>query len=133
MGLFSRLGALKASFPAVEVVVPRLHFWKSFCSPKPYVFASIVNAESAAVGKVWFGILPIFDRIYLFYIEIFSEHWGRNYATAAMAHLVDKYRMPVMPVKPSNASLAYWNKLRKSPRRDAYAGLCSQGVLRVAT
>ena len=96
-----------------------LHFWKSFCSPNPDVAALIVTSAGIAVGQVAFGISPVFDRVYLFDIQVLPAYWRRGYASATIAHLVEKFRMPLTPVSPPDVSQRFWKKLRKTARAAA--------------
>ncbi|EXJ09675.1 GNAT family N-acetyltransferase [Nitrincola nitratireducens] len=90
-----------------------VNYYKTFTSPNPDYNVSIFNTTDELVGTAIYAESPIFDRIYLFNIEVIQRFQRKGYATAFLLYLAQTYRHPITAVKELHGASGFWNSARK--------------------
>lgn len=94
-------------------VITRLHYWKTFTSPNPDVYATIFNEEGAQVGRATYAVSPFLDRVYVFEIDVACEHRRKGFATALLRYLSQTYGRPITAIKELDSAHAFWDRARR--------------------
>jgi|SRR5664279_639306 len=112
---FIRRGSAEAIDQIPEItIVTRLHYWKSFTSPNPDVYATFFNKEGAQVGHAKYAVSPLFDRVYVFNLGVTSGYRRKGYASALLRHLSKTYdKLPITAVKELESAYAFWDHARR--------------------
>lgn len=88
------------------------NYYKAFTAPNSDIKAAIYNAAGDQVGIATYAVSPLFDRVYLFNIEIFADYRRRRYALALLWHLAQTYGQPISPVKELFGANSFWTVAR---------------------
>lgn len=97
-----------------RITVKETHkFYRTFTSPNPNNQSCIYNENGARVGSVVYGVSPLFDRIYIYQIEIDKEHRRKGFATAFLMYLTRNHDQPITAVKELERSYSFWDTARK--------------------
>jgi GNAT superfamily N-acetyltransferase len=89
------------------------NYYKAFTAPNPDYEAVILNSTGDEVGTATYAVSPVFDRVYLFEIEITPEHRRQGYATAMLWHLAKTYGQPITAVKELYSANSFWTAARQ--------------------
>jgi GNAT superfamily N-acetyltransferase len=89
------------------------NYYKAFTAPNPDYDAVIRNSTGDEVGTATYAVSPLFDRVYIFEIEITPEHRGQGYATALLWHLAKTYGQPITAVKELYSANSFWSAARR--------------------
>lgn len=119
LGLRRDTRRIEPSRPTIEVTTAPM-YEGTFTSPNPYLEASLSNVDVGRVGRATYTVSPLFDRVYVFSIEIESELRGRGYGLAFLQYLSDKYKLPITAIKELHSASNFWNSAR---------GLASSGLI----
>lgn len=97
-----------------SITVKETHkFYRTFTGPNPDNRASIYNEVGDCVGSAVYGVSPLFDRVYIYQIEINQKYWRNGFATAFLAYLTRNYHQPITAVKELERSYSFWDVVRK--------------------
>ncbi|WP_299204291.1 GNAT family N-acetyltransferase [uncultured Amphritea sp.] len=89
------------------------NYYKAFTSPNPDHNARIYNAAEVLVGKTTFAVSPLYDRVYLFDIEVIPEYRRQGYATAVLRYLTGTYNHPITAIKELYGASDFWASARR--------------------
>lgn len=103
------------SLPAVSFQ-EAANFYKSFTSPNPDINAVVLDAAGHKVGRVTYAVSPLEDRLYLFQISIDQPSRRRGFGLAALVHIAQRYRLPIVPVKELYSP--FWSAARELKATD---------------
>ncbi|MFC3282012.1 GNAT family N-acetyltransferase [Litchfieldella rifensis] len=88
-------------------------YWKSPVSPNPDFKVEVFNDSGTSVGIASYGVSPIFDRVYVFGLDIDPEFRRQGYGLAFLWHLACRHRLPISPVKELQPAKQFWNAARR--------------------
>lgn len=100
--------------PSVAVQLATTPGPKNFVEPNPDYRAVILNAQQEKVAAATFGISPLNDTVYLYQIEVESEHRRQGYALAFLTWLYRAYELPITPVHIVGSARGFWHTARHS-------------------
>jgi hypothetical protein len=86
---------------------------KSFLDPSPTFHMSIESHTGLEVGSLRYGVNPLNDRLYVFWVEILTEHRRRGYGLAVLWMLYRQHRLPIVPNHVWGSAVGFWAKVRK--------------------
>ena len=103
--------------PAVELIVTEQRIHGSFVAPHPWVNVAARSAGGDTIGRVGYGLSPIFDRIYVDGLHVEPEFRRRGYASSLLRAIVDVcstngHALPVTPLHEVFGSSSFWAGLR---------------------
>lgn len=81
--------------------------------PSPHVLADIRTPAGEQVGTLMYGINPLSDRLYVFYIEIQPEARRQGYGLSVLWTLAQQHALPIVPNHIKGAALDFWRQARE--------------------
>ncbi|RON19452.1 N-acetyltransferase [Pseudomonas frederiksbergensis] len=85
---------------------------KSFLDPSPTFHMSIESHTGLEVGSLRYGVNPLNDRLYVFWVEILDEYRRHGYGLAVLWALYQQYRLPIVPNHIRGSAIGFWAKAR---------------------
>ena len=103
--------------PAVDLLITEQRIHGSFVAPHPWIAVAGRSMDGAIVGRVSYGLSPIFDRIYVDGLHIEPEFRRRGYASSLLREVVracstNGYAIPITALHEVFVSAAFWVGLR---------------------
>lgn len=103
--------ALGEQLPFIEVELSANHH-KSFTAPNPDIKATVYSSSRVAVGHVTYAVSPLFDKLYIFDINIHDAYRRQGFGLAAMAYLAKTYHLPITTIKEVFSASGFWSAAR---------------------
>lgn len=94
-------------------LIEKKNYFKTFTSPNPDVSAFVFNSQRQKIGDITYAVSPLFDKLYLFEIEVDVNHRRQGYGAAILEHLANEYDLPICPVQ--EIYNTFWHVVR-SPK-----------------
>lgn len=85
---------------------------KCMTSPNPNRNATVLGHDGGRVGYVSYAVSPLFDRLYLFKIEIDEAFRRQRYGLAIIRYLVSHYQLPLTTIHELGKSHMFWAAAR---------------------
>lgn len=106
--------------PHIDVKVDLNHY-KAFTSPNPDIKASVYSEDGIQVGRVTYAVSPLFDRLYIFDIQVKEPYRRQRFGLAIMDYLGATYGLPIMTIKEVHSASQFWQMARQASRARNYA------------
>jgi len=92
-------------------------------------FVAGIEVDGQLAGRIWYGINPLNDRVYIYELKIGRDYRLRGLATAALWRLWCTHQVPLVPLHEVGTAVGFWSKARK---RFAAAGVEVKRDIRTA-
>ena len=92
-------------------------------------FVAGIEVDGQLAGRIWYGINPLNDRVYIYELKIGRDYRLRGLATAALWRLWCTHQVPLVPLHEVGTAGGFWSKARK---RFAAAGVEIKRDIRTA-
>ncbi|MGE6473214.1 GNAT family N-acetyltransferase [Serratia proteamaculans] len=83
-------------------------------------FVAGIELDGHHAGRIWYGINPLNDRVYIYELKVDRAYRRRGLATAALWRLWCTHQVPLVPLHEVGTAVGFWAKARK---RFAAAGV----------
>lgn len=88
------------------------NYFKAFTAPSPDVTATIHNSQGQIVGCAVYAVSPLYDRVYLFTIDIAQSFRRQGYGLAVLTHIAKTHGLPITTVKEVFSANSFWSAAR---------------------
>lgn len=93
----------------LEVV---LNHMQCFTSPNPDRIATVMSAAGDQVGYITYAVSPLFDKLYIFQINIDDAFRRQRYGLAIIHYLHSTYQLPIATFNEVGAARRFWAAAR---------------------
>jgi hypothetical protein len=93
-------------------------YFQAVTSPNPDVMVVINGANGERVGSALYGVSPLNDLVYLYDLRIHPEQRGEGYGLKFLRSLLDKHKLPVVPISEVTSPPLFWRKARARLNRE---------------
>lgn len=92
-------------------------------------FVANIEVNGQRAGRIYYGVNPLNDRVYIYDLNIEGDFQRRGLATAALWRLWCNHSVPLVPLHEVGTAVGFWSKARK---RFAAAGVEIKRDIRTA-
>ena len=92
-------------------------------------FVAGIEFDGHHAGRIWYGINPLKDRVYIYELTVDRAYRRQGLATAALWRLWCTHHVPLVPLHEVGTAVGFWSKARK---RFAVAGVEVKRDIRTA-
>lgn len=89
-----------------------LNHMQCFTSPNPDRIATVMTAAGEQVGYITYAVSPLFDKLYIFQINIDATFRRQRYGLAIIHYLHSTYQLPIATFNEVGAARRFWAAAR---------------------
>ena len=89
-----------------------LNHMQCFTSPNPDRIATVMTAAGEQVGYITYAVSPLFDKLYIFQINIDATFRRQRYGLAIIHYLHCTYKLPIATFNEVGTARRFWAAAR---------------------